>query len=101
MRNWVLIIIVVILYALTPYFIIRLLDNAVSLKYEVFEPTESHYYTTLKTQKEKTDYINKVEQHTEKLYRKEVLFKTLIAVTFLSATGLLIFRKRILKSKQT
>ena len=101
MRNWTFIILVLILYALTPYFIIRLLDNGVSLKYEVFEPTESHHYRTLKTQEDKIDYIEKVEQHTEKLFRKEVLFKTLIALTFLSATGLLIFRKRLLKSKQT
>jgi hypothetical protein len=100
MRIWAFIIVVVILYALTSYFMILLLDTGVSVKYEIFEPTETYHYTTLKTTKEKEDYIKKVDQHAEFLYKKEVLYKALSVLTFLSASGLLIFRKRILKVKR-
>ncbi len=98
MKILTFIVLVVFLYSLTPIFMLRLLDTQVSIKYEVFEPTESEYYTTLKTKEEKEGYVNNVEKHNANLYRKAIIYKTLITVTFLSATVVILFRKRIIKN---
>jgi len=69
----------------------------VSLKYEVFEPTESYYYTTLKTSKERQEYVKEVAKHNLSVHKWETITKTVVAATVFTIFGLFVFRKRIVK----
>jgi len=90
----------VILYTLTPYLVVLSFSNAIRIEYEVYEPKETYYYSTLETKEEKIEYIKKVESHSKNLYRRGLIIKALIPLTFLSATILLILKDKIIESKQ-
>lgn len=95
MKSWVIVSIIVCFYMISTYFLILFYDNEVSIKYEIFEPTESYYFETLNIQQEKTDYVQEVREHQESLFHRRTNYALLFSFTFLISTGLLIFRRRI------
>ena len=100
MKRWSLILLVILLYALTPYFFLRTLNCAVSLKYSVFEPTDSYYYTTLKSSEEKEEYVATIKKKNASIKRWHIINYSMMVFAFIAASGLLIFRREIVKSNK-
>lgn len=97
MRNSTCIFLIIFLIILCVIFFFLWVNAAVSLKYEVFNPTETYYYNTLRNINERHEYIKEVVKHNLSVIKWETTTKTAMAVTFFSAFGLFVFRKRIVK----
>ncbi|MDT0641595.1 hypothetical protein RM553_02005 [Zunongwangia sp. F363] len=89
----------IILIFLTIYFLLATINSAVSKKYEVFNPSETYYYSTLKTQAEKTDYINKVEHNNFVIKGKVYIYFILTILSFLAGFVILYHRNRTSRRK--
>lgn len=97
MKKVVFVISVTVLYALVPLLFVSLLDNALSIKYEVFEPSESYYFKTIVSDFERSVYVDRVNSHSEKLYRKQVVLILTLLLSLILPTLGIVFRKRIVK----
>lgn len=75
------------------YFGYSTLDSSVSKKYEIFEPTETYYYSTLKTEKEKVKYVNEINKNNQKVNFRLYLNFILTILSF-SGAFYLIFKKK-------
>lgn len=64
----------------------------------MFNPTESHYYSTLKTETEKADYIKEVNHNNQILKAQPIIYLTLTITSLISAVIILFYRNKLSKS---
>jgi len=91
------IIISIILIIASCCFFLATINTAVSKKYGVFNPTESHYYSTLNTETEKINYVKEIEHNNLILKASPIIYLILTITSFISAILILFYRKKINK----
>jgi len=89
---------IVLLSGLTMFLFLCVIGNAVSMKYEVFNPKETFYYGSLKTKEEKVAYVEKIERNNSYINNKGTFFVVTTGITLITTIGLIIFNKRIIRS---
>lgn len=87
--------ILIILVVTTCYFFLATINSAVSKKYEVFNPTESHYYSTLSTETEKMNYVEEIEHNNLILKATPVIYLIVTITSFISAILFIFYRNKL------
>ena len=75
------------------YFFFAAIDSAISKKYEVFNPTESHHYSTLTNDADRINYVNMIEHNNLILNASPTIYFVLSIISLIAAFVLLIKRK--------
>jgi amino acid transporter len=89
----------IILIIASCYFFLATINTAVSKKYGIFNPTESHYYSTLSTETEKMNYVNEIEHNNLILKVTPIIYLILTIASFISAILIVFYRKKLSESK--
>lgn len=101
-RKLKFLIIPIISLSISVYFFLATLNAAVSKKYEVFNPKETYYFSTLKTEIAKENYINEVEQNNLMIEARLICYFFIAIISLIFPILVLKFknskRKIILKS---
>jgi len=74
---------------------IATINSAVSKKYGVFNPTETHFYSTLRTEAERTNYVKEVEHNNFILKAQPIIYLTLTITSLVSAILIFFYRNKL------
>ena len=88
---------VTILFVTSIYFLLATINTSVRKKYEVFEARESYYYSTLKTESEKQNYIEKIKSNNKFI---KIKLYSYFGLTILCFFGVILFLRKILTEKK-
>ena len=83
----------IVLVLISIYFLLMTIDSAVSKQYEVFNPKDTFYYSTLKSEPEKSNYIQEVEHNNFIIKAKLLTNFVLMILSFVAS--IFVFRKLI------
>ena len=93
------ILISIILLVASCYFFLATINTAVSKKYGVFNPTESHYYSTLNNETEKMNYVKEIEHNNLILKATPIIYLILTITSFISAILIIFYRNKLSEPK--
>ena len=89
----------IILVVTSCYFFLATINSAVSKKYGVFNPTESHYYSTLNTETQKMNYVKEIEHNNLIFKATPIIYLILTITSFISAILIIFYTKKLAESK--